>query len=501
MESATLNPPRREHGLPARLRAVPAPTWARAAFALLCIGAIVGYLVYPTYPNYDSAYSLLWGRELVDGTLPSFDAYRAPTQHPLAVLVGAVLAPLGDAAPRIWLALTVAAFCGLVAGVYRLGRVAFTPWVGAIAALLVLSRLDYPFLAARGYVDIPYLALVVWAGALETARPRRGGAVWVLLALAGLLRPEAWILAGAYWVWCAVETRPSVRRRALRTAAYAAVAPALWALSDLIATGDPAFSIHHTSSLAADLQRTRPASEAPSLLVHALANILKLPVLLGALLGVGLALAFARRRAAVSLALTASGAATFAAIAVAGLSVIDRYLAITALGLLVFAGFAMAGFTVLPAGHRARRPWIAAALLVALGGAGFTATHLHPGYIDRELTTRRLLRQELARLVDTPAFRVARRCGPVTVPNHKLIPDTRWLLHADADEVMARSSLPGSGRATKGVAIFVSGQDMLANPTYGPFVPPVHDDPLIQVPGTNARIIDRTPHFAVYATC
>ena len=100
MESATLTPPRREHGPLARLRAAPAHAWARAAFAVLCIGAIVGYLVYPTYPNYDSAYSLLWGRELVDGVLPSFDAYRAPTEHPLAVAAGAVLSLLGHAAPR-----------------------------------------------------------------------------------------------------------------------------------------------------------------------------------------------------------------------------------------------------------------------------------------------------------------------------------------------------------------------------------------------------------------
>jgi hypothetical protein len=269
----------------------------------------------------------------------------------------------------------------------------------------------------------------------------------------------------------------------------------------VLATGDPAFSIHHTSSLAADLQRTRPASEAPSLLVHALTGILKWPVFAGALLGVVLALVFARRRAALPLALAASGVLTFGAIAAAGLSVIDRYLAVTALGLLVFAGFAVAGFTVLPAGHPARGPWIVAAVAVALGGAAFTATHLHPGYIDRELKTRRALRDELGRLVHTPAFAVARRCGPVTVPNHKLIPDTRWLLHADEDEVVARSSLRGFGRTTRGVAIFVSGKDMLSNPTYGPFVSTVHDDPLIQVPGTDAVLIDRTPHFAAYATC
>jgi hypothetical protein len=492
MESATLTSPRGKPGLFARLRAVPERVWARSGFALLCVGAAIGYLVYPTYPNYDSAYSLIWGRELLDGALPSFDAYRAPTEHPLAVAFGAVLAPLGDAAPRIWLGVTVFAFCLLVAGVYRLGRAAFTPWVGAVAALLVLSRLDYPFLAARGYIDVPYLAMVAWAAALETEKPRRGGPVWVLLTLAGLLRPEAWILLGVYWLWC----RPSVR-----TTLIAAIAPVLWALTDLLATGDPLFSLRHTSSLANDLQRTKPASEAPGFALHSLTGTLKWPVLAGALLGLVLALAFARRRAAILLALTASGLATFGAIAVAGLSVIDRYLAVTALGLLVFAGFAIAGFTMLPENHRARRPWIAAALIVALGGAAFTATHLHPGYIDRELTTRRELRQELARLVTTPAFALANRCGPVTVPNHKLIPDTRWVLHADADEVLARSSLPDFGQREHGVQVFVTGPTMLTNSTYGPFVPGSRDDARIQVPGPGLRLIDRSAHFLAYASC
>jgi hypothetical protein len=484
MESSTLTSP--------RLRAVPERVYARAGFALLCVGAAIGFLVYPTYPNYDSAYSLLWGRELLDGALPSFDAYRAPTEHPLAVAFAAVLSPLGDAAPRVWLGATVVAFCLLVAGVYRLGRAAFGPWVGLVAALLVLSRLDYAFLAARGYVDIPYLAMVIWAAALETERPRRGGAVWVLLTLAGLLRPEAWILLGVYWLWC----RPSVR-----TTLIAAIAPVLWALTDLIATGDPLFSLRHTSSLANDLQRTKPASEAPAFALHSLDGTLKWPVLIGALLGMALAWRFARRRAAVTFALTASGLVTFGAIAAAGLSVIDRYLAVSALGLLVFAGFAIAGFTVLPDGHPARTPWIAAACVVALGGAAFTATHLHPGDIDRELTTRRELRQELARLVTTPAFTLAHRCGVVSVPNHKLIPDARWILHDDAGEVRARSDLPDFGQNTKGVQVFVTGASMLTNSTYGPFVPGSRDDARIQVPGPGLRLIDRTPHFLAYAAC
>ena len=43
-----------------------ADRFAKAAFALLCIGSLVGFFVYPTYPNYDSYYSLLWGREVLD---------------------------------------------------------------------------------------------------------------------------------------------------------------------------------------------------------------------------------------------------------------------------------------------------------------------------------------------------------------------------------------------------------------------------------------------------
>lgn len=507
MESATLTSPRPGHGFFARLKAVPERAWARAGFVLLCLGALIAYVVYPTYPNYDSAYALVWGREVVHGAAPSFDAYRAPTEHPLAVAAGALLSLLGGSvAPHVWLLLTVGAFCLLIAGVYRLGRAVFGPWVGLVAALLVMSRLDYAFLAARGYIDVPYLALIAWAAALETQRWRRGGVVWVLLALAGLLRPEAWLLLAAYWFWCGWPLRRAWRANLgtlARTAGYAAIAPVLWVLVDWIATGKPLFSLQHTSSLANDLQRTKPASQAPSFALHSLDGTLKWPILLGAIAGVALAWVFARRRSAILFALAASGLITFFAIAVAGLSVIDRYLAASALALLVFAGFAIAGFTVLDRAHPARRAWIGVACVVALGGAAFTATHLHPGYIDRELKTRRELRQELARDVGSPAFAAARaRCGDtIYVPNHKLIPDVRWILHAPEDAVVARSSLRDFGATARGVHVFVDGASMLTNSTYGPFVPGSRDDARIQDPGPDLRVISRSPHFVTYASC
>src|SRR4029078_1371924 len=130
--------------------------------------------------------------------------YRAPTEHPLAIAFGALLSLVGDGADRLMVAATFASFVILAAGMYRLARESFTWIVGLVAAALLCTRFDFPFLAARAYIDIPYLAFVVWAAALEAERPRRGNVVFALLACAGLMRPESWLLSGLYWLWCIV---------------------------------------------------------------------------------------------------------------------------------------------------------------------------------------------------------------------------------------------------------------------------------------------------------
>ena len=155
MESATLTRRGSGSGIAARLREADADTLARIALALLCLGFAIGFFVYPTYPNYDSYYSLLWGREVLELQSPFFEGFRVPTEHPLGIVAGAVLALLGEAGDRVWVAMTLASFLVLVWAVYRLGRIAFTPLVGAIAAALLLTRFDFAFLAARGYIDIP----------------------------------------------------------------------------------------------------------------------------------------------------------------------------------------------------------------------------------------------------------------------------------------------------------------------------------------------------------
>ena len=106
-------------------------------------------------------------------------------------------------------------------------------------------------------------------------------------ALAGLLRPEAWILSRPL---LPVDEPPARRwgERA-RYAAMAAAAPLVWAAVDFAVTGDPLFSLHYTSSSAEDLGRQRTLGEIPSALPEFFSSLVKLPVLLAALLGIGVA--------------------------------------------------------------------------------------------------------------------------------------------------------------------------------------------------------------------
>jgi len=489
-------------GLRVRLRAVPAATWARLGLAALSLGALTGFLVYPTYPNYDSYYAMLWGHEALHLHTPSFEAYRAPTEHPLAVAVGGLLSLLGIGGDRVWVALTVVSFVVLVVGIYRLGRIAFTPLVGGIAAALVCSRLDFPFLAARGYIDIPYLAIVVWAAVLEVRTPRRGTPVFLLLAAAGLLRPEAWVLVGLYWLWCARGVSWVQRARYL---ALAAVGPVVWTVVDTLVTGDPLFSLHSTSGLAEELGRQKALSDVPGTMWTYLVGLDKLPVLLGGLAGVALAAWLVPRRAALPAAILVAGIGTFVMVGVAGLSVIDRYLLVPSLMLMVFAAVALGGWSMLRAGSVARRVWAVAALALVAYGAVFTGLRVRPATFRNELTFRGDAHAALSALLDEPAVRAGLRCGPVSVPNHKLIPDTRWLLHADADEVLARSQARTraqhgdrrlQARLSEGVAIYVTGIALFRQGITDPT-----DNPLDQVPAAGFHRVAGSRYYAAYVRC
>ena len=507
MESATITRPRSGPAWLGRLRALPAAAWARLGFATLSAGAIAGYFIYPTYPIYDSVYDLIWGRELLHGQSLSFKAYRAPTEHPLGIAFGALLSLTGRHAERLLIAATVASFLLLCWGLYRLSRIAFTPIVGALAVVLLVSRLNFDFLAARGYIDIAYMAAVVWAAALEAERPRRGTPVFVLLAAASLMRPEGWVLIGLYLLWCG--WRASWRRR-LWFAALTALGPVIWASLDAIVTGDPLFSLHSTSGLAGELGRSKPITQVPSSMISALDRLDKLPILIGAVAGLALAIWLVPRRTRLPLVLLVTGLATFLGVGVAGLSVIDRYLLVPSVMLMVFAAVALGGWTMLEAGVL-RRAWVAAAVALAAFGVIYVGGTLSISNAKTELGFRGNVNTALAAILHNRTVHAALRCGPLSVPNHKLIPDARWILSLSGgvdsgqNGVVARSyartraaagdPLPNR-RIQHGVALYPTGlavqRQALVDST---------DNPLDQVPLPGFVRVATTQYYGAYARC
>ena len=125
----------------------------------------------------------------------------------------------------------------------------------------------------QAVLDLPFLALVVGALLAEVDRPRERTLVPVLLMLAGLLRPEAWLI-GLAWLLYAGRGKP--RAQVLRWAALILAAPVIWALWDLVVTGDPLWSLHGTREFAEQLERPRDAGAAfsavPSYLRDALGD-------------------------------------------------------------------------------------------------------------------------------------------------------------------------------------------------------------------------------------
>ncbi len=442
-----------------RLPAIGVAAYEKLAMSVLALAALVGYLVYPTYPNYDSYYSLLWGRELVGLDPLSFQAYRAPTEHPLAIAFGALLTPLGDGADRVMVACAVISFLALVAGVYALGKTAFTPLVGFAAAALLVTRFDFPFLAARGYIDIPYLAVIMWAAVIEARAPRRHPVVVLtLLAAAGLMRPEAWLLAGLYWLWIVLRHDVTWHQRFV-WAALAAVGPVVWVATDFAVTGNPVYSLTATGELAEELGRNKGGAAVPAALYAFLIKLAKFPVFIAGAAGLILAILLTPRRALMPLALFGIGVGTFALVGFAGLSVIDRYLLVPSLCVMVFAAVFMAGWTMLEPGSGWRRAWMTGAAGIVIFGIVFTATRVNLVQLRNELQFRGDSHVALERVLHDPAVTRALRCGPVYVPNHKLIPDVRWILDRPKSGVLARSNVRSrknpAPAPTRGVVILV----------------------------------------------
>jgi hypothetical protein len=441
--------------------------WVAAVAALLLLLFPLGF------PNYDTIYSLLWGSEFAEGLTPDRGAALPPTPHPLAELFGLLTAPLGDGAIGLTMAVAYVSL-GLVGYlVYRLGSLWFDRPIGAAAALIVLTRAPYLSNGLRAYVDLPYIALVLGALVIETRRPRAGWPVLALLALAGLLRPEAWLFSLAYLAYLALDPgrlragqrlkgtarapleradtqsagliRPAlVRARGALVVpsptliALALAAPLLWALFDWITAGSPTYSFTGTRETVETLERQTGPVDLVLYGPRRLGEVLQWPGMVGAAGGLLLGLGLLRRRSSLGVAAVVLALGAFAILACAGLAIIPRYTMLAAAVLAVFAGLALLGWRLIASDSPWRRPWQAFAAVVALMFVLWAPNQYDLlARVDTDLTNQSAIESDLDDLAESGAFEPL--CLPISVPNHRAVPRLAFDLDVRPSEVVSSS--------------------------------------------------------------
>jgi hypothetical protein len=475
-QAATAAPPR------SRLRRV-----GPAALTIAGVAALLWLLYRPWFLNYDARYALLWARDLWTGHAPEYDAAFAPTPHPLQTAVSSLALPFGDAADDVATLGILLAFGALVWLTFRLGAELFNPWAGVVAALVVATRPALERDALLAYQDIPFAALVTGAVLLEARRPRRGVPVMLLLAAAGLMRPEAWVLGGLYALWLWPVSTP--RRRAAMIA-LACAAPVLWGLQDWLVTGDALHSLHGTADLAAVNNRRRRVDQVPFWTAQYLGYALREPLVLGVPIGLVFAYRHARRRALLPLVVAVAMTLAFAAGPIFGLPLIRRYMETPAVLLALFYGLAVTGWTQLPPG-RARKLWTGIGAFAALLSIAWLPWHVSLlRTVHKRIASDSVLYSDLRQVGNAPAVRRAfAACPPLTAGDHRPMPFIRWWL----------DGAPGSVGTVKGGADPLG--KLLLMPRHGPTTRRIYGPatfPRVAIPAGWTRVY-RNRSWRVYA--
>jgi hypothetical protein len=414
-----------------------ARNWLTPAAWVAGISALL-LLVFPLgFPNYDTIYALVWGRELAHGASPDYGAALPPTPHPLADLLGLVTTPIGDGAITVTMVVAYVSLALCAYLVYRLGATWFDRWIGAVSAVIVLTRAPFLSNGLRAYIDLPFIALCLGALTIEAKRPRAGWPVLSLLALAGLLRPEAWGFSLAYWLWLAWPRERSNADLAW-LGVLALAAPILWVLFDAITTGHPLYSLTGTQSTVETLARKTGPLDLVLYGPRALGEVLQWPGMVGALGGVVLGFAFLRRRSALGLAAAVLALAAFAFLGAAGLAILARYTMLAAAILSIFVAVGLLGWRLLEPGDPWRRRWqLFAGLVLAMFVVWLPNQWDLDSRVDTDLTDQGRIENDLTDLVDAGAFEPL--CGKVAVPNHRAVPRLAFGLDVEPTEIVSSS--------------------------------------------------------------
>jgi hypothetical protein len=453
-----------------------------APVAWVAVVSAVLLLVFPVgFPNYDTIYALVWGRELAHGVSPDYGAALPPTPHPLTDFIGLVTSPFGEAPITVTMILAYISL-GLIAYfVYRLGTTWFDRWVGALAAVIVLTRAPFLSNGLRAYVDLPYIALCLGALYIEARKPRAGWPVLALLVPAGLLRPEAWGFAIAYWLWLAFDLRRANSAshpgaagqgsaltgrkpdhmagfRPINTlfgwelgwrgerggrelgwlALLALGGPIIWVLFDAVTTGNPLYSLTGTQETVESLKRQTGPVDLILYGPRRLGEVMQWPGMVGGFGGLLLGITLLPRRSALGFVAVVLALLAFACLAAAGLAIIARYTMLAGAILSIFFALALLGWRFLERGNRWRIWWQAFAGLVLLMVLVWLPNQWDlDRQVHTDLTNQGQIENDLTDLVNEGAFEPA--CGPVAVPNHRAVPRLAFGLDVRPTDIVSAS--------------------------------------------------------------
>jgi len=443
--------------------------------ASFTIGAVS--LVFPSTPSYDPWSWIIWGREIVHGSL---HLQNGPSWKPLPVVFTTVFGLFGQAAPDLWL--VVARGGATLASLMTFWLAArFTWWLrdsdvdarprsraGELASLapavlagsvamvgLVLSG-DFLSTSILGYSE----GLMV-AGTLVAierhidGHPRQAFALGMIAALD---RPEFWVLWGPYGLWLMWKD-PGSRTLVVGLGTLTLL---LWFVPQRLG------GVALTQAANHDLTPTGPSAASASCPIcseiadHAWPLMpfrIKIANLLTILVGTVLVWRLWRARGALRFetshergvaALLAFGLLGYLWWVIVGVetefgfSGNDRYLVLGS-ALLFICGGGGVGWAATALGRYTRRaaPWLAArtgpAGLALTGAAVFTAVFLFvpnwvgttlvsPAAVRQDMSYQSQLREDMAALV-TQAGGTGRlaACGPVTTERFQ-VPMTAWYL-------------------------------------------------------------------------
>ena len=118
--------------------------------------------------------------------------------------------------------------------------------------------------------------------------------------------------------------------------------------------------------------------------------------------------------------------------------------------------------------------------------------------MTNELQFRGDARPTLAKALENPLTVAAiKRCGVLYLPNHKTLPDVRWLTGLPASRVLARTDPTVPDQPTTGVVMITHDRRAIFNQ----ILYDTTQDPSMDLPPANFERLVTTTYYTVYANC